>query len=180
MKDALAFGGLCISLLNHADRVKVACLAQLVNAIAPIMTEPGGPAWKQTIYVPYYFASVFGRGTALNLSVESPGYDADVADNVPYLDISGVHDKAANTLTFFAVNRHASDTLELSVDLLGFGGSARVIDHQVITHADLKVANTLANQNAVAPKSGSGVAVDGGKLTGKLPPYSYQMIRVQL
>ena len=42
------------------------------------------------------------------------------------------------------------------------------------------VRNTLANQNAVAPKSGSGVAVDGGKLTGKLPPYSYQMIRVQL
>ena len=50
----------------------------------------------------------------------------------------------------------------------------------MVTHADLKIANTLSNQNAVAPKAGSGIAVDGGRLTGKLPPYSYQMIRVQL
>ena len=53
MEDALAFGGVCISLLNHADRVKVACLAQLVNVIAPIMTETGGPAWRQTIFYPF-------------------------------------------------------------------------------------------------------------------------------
>ena len=52
MEDALAFGGACISLLNHADRVKAACLAQLVNVIAPIMTETGGPAWRQTIFHP--------------------------------------------------------------------------------------------------------------------------------
>ena len=53
MEDALAFGGACISLLNHADRVKAACLAQLVNVIAPIMTETGGPAWRQTIFYPF-------------------------------------------------------------------------------------------------------------------------------
>jgi alpha-N-arabinofuranosidase len=152
----------------------------LVNVIAPIMTEPGGAAWKQTIYFPYYFASVFGRGTALKLGVDSPGYDADIADNVPYLDISGVHDKQANTLAFFAVNRHATESLEMSVDLLGFSGTAHVIDHQVITHVNLKIANTLGDQNAVTPRAGSGIAVDGGRLTGKLPPYSYQMIRVQL
>ena len=53
MEDALAFGGCCISLLNHADRVTAACLAQLVNVIAPIMTETGGPAWRQTIFYPF-------------------------------------------------------------------------------------------------------------------------------
>ena len=179
-EDVLQVGCILNTFIRRSDVVRIACIAQLVNVIAPILTEPGGAAWKQTIYYPYFFASVFGRGTALNLGVNSPGYDADVADNVPYLDISGVHDKEANTLAFFAVNRHASETLELSVDLLGFGGTARVIDHQVVTHADLKIANTLGNQNAVAPKAGSGVAVDGGRLTGKLPPYSYQMIRVQL
>jgi alpha-L-arabinofuranosidase len=179
-EDVLQVGCILNTFIRRSDVVRIACIAQLVNVIAPILTEPGGAAWKQTIYYPYFFASVFGRGTALNLGVDSPGYDADIADNVPYLDISGVHDKQANTLSFFAVNRHASESLDLSIDLLGFGGSARVIDHQVVTHADLKIANTLANQNAVAPKAGSGVAVDGGKLTGKLPPYSYQMIRVQL
>ena len=61
MKDALAFGGACISLLNHADRVRTACLAQLVNAIAPILTEDGGPAWRQTIFWPFADFSNLGR-----------------------------------------------------------------------------------------------------------------------
>ena len=178
--DAVVLGDLMVTLLNHADRVPVACLAQLVNVIAPILTEPGGPAWKQTIYYPYYFASVYGRGTALNLKVDSPGYDAEIADNVSYLDISGVHDEEAKAITFFAVNRNDKEALELSVDLQGFGKSARVIDHQVVAHSDLKIANTLKNQNAVAPAKGSGTAVDGTTLTGKLAPYSYHMIRVQL
>ena len=65
MADALAFGGLCISLLNHADRIKAACLAQLVNAIAPIMTETGGPAWRQTIFYPFAQMSRYGRGKVL-------------------------------------------------------------------------------------------------------------------
>ena len=62
MQDALTFGGACISLLNHADRVKVACLAQLVNVIAPIMTETGGTAWRQTIFHPFSDFSNLGRG----------------------------------------------------------------------------------------------------------------------
>jgi alpha-N-arabinofuranosidase len=159
--------------------VRIACIAQLVNVIAPIMTEPGGPAWKQSTYFPYYFASVFGRGTALDLNVDCPGYDADVADNVPYLDVSGVHNEAAKTVTFFAVNRHPTESLELKLDLNGFG-AARVIDHQVMTHSDLRAVNSLAQQNNVAPKAGSGMTVDSGTISGKLPPYSYQMIRVQL
>ena len=59
--------------IRRSDVVKIACIAQLVNVIAPIMTEPRAPAWGQTIYYPYYFASVFGRGTALQLDVNSPG-----------------------------------------------------------------------------------------------------------
>ena len=70
MEDALAFGGCCISLLNHADRVKAACLAQLVNVIAPIMTETGGPAWRQTIFYPFAHFSRMGRGRVLRTEVE--------------------------------------------------------------------------------------------------------------
>ena len=72
-----------------------------------------------------------------------------------------------------------TESLELNLDLHGFG-TARVIDHQVMTNADLRAVNSLKQQNAVAPKAGSGLAVDGGTLTGKLAPYSYQLIRLQL
>src|SRR5699024_4713448 len=102
------------------DVVKIACIAQLVNVIAPIMTERGGPAWAQTIYYPYYFASVYGRGTALNLLVNSPGYDSIHADNAPYVDVSGVYNEEEGTLTFFLVNRHASETADVEVSLQGF------------------------------------------------------------
>jgi alpha-N-arabinofuranosidase len=70
MQDALTFGGACISLLNHADRVKVACLAQLVNVIAPIMTETGGTAWRQTIFHPFSDFSNLGRGNVLRAAGE--------------------------------------------------------------------------------------------------------------
>ena len=80
MADALAFGGACISLLNHADRVKAACLAQLVNVIAPIMTETGGPAWRQTIFWPFAQWSHYGRGRVLRAEVDSPTYEARYFD----------------------------------------------------------------------------------------------------
>ena len=178
-EDVLQVGCILNTFIRRSDVVRIACIAQLVNVIAPIMTEPGGAAWKQTIYYPYYFASIYGRGTALNLAVESPGYDADIADNVPYLDISGVHDEAGKTATFFAVNRSATEVLDLAIDLKGFG-SPQVIEHQVIEGADLRKVNGLKDQNAVVPKAGSGAKADGNSLTGRLGPHSYHVIRVKL
>ena len=178
-EDVLQVGCILNTFIRRSDVVRIACIAQLVNVIAPIMTEPGGPAWRQTIYYPYYFASLYGRGDALRLSVQSPGYDSDVADNVPYLDIAGVHDEEGGSLTFFAVNRHASEALEATISLQGFG-AARVIDHQVIAHADLEAVNTLSEPGKVGPKAGSGVALDEGFMKAKLPPLSYQMIRLSL
>src|ERR687897_1865900 len=88
MQDALAFGGAVISLLNHADRVRCACLAQLVNAIAPIMTETGGAAWRQTIFFPFAQMSRYGRGRVLRAKVESEAYSANYYDPRGELDLT--------------------------------------------------------------------------------------------
>src|SRR5277367_3236985 len=178
-EDALQVGCILNTFIRRSDVVKIACIAQLVNVIAPIMTEPGGAAWRQTIFYPYYFASVYGRGVALQLTVRSPGYDADVADNVPYLDIAGVHDEQANAITFFAVNRNAGEAIDVVVGLQGFGAAA-IVDHQAMTNADLEAVNTLSAPLTVAPKKGSGAEVKDELLTAKLPPYSYQMLRLAL
>ena len=76
-EDVLQVGCILNTFIRRSDVVQIACIAQLVNVIAPIMTEPKGAAWRQTIYYPYYFASIFGRGAALQLDVHSPGYDAE-------------------------------------------------------------------------------------------------------
>jgi alpha-N-arabinofuranosidase len=163
--------------IRRADVVKIACIAQLVNVIAPIMTAPGGDAWRQTIYYPYYFGSRFGRGTALDLNVSVPTYEATTAKNVGYADIAGVlNDDGAVTL--FAVNRNGTEAVDVEVALEGFG-ALRVIDHKVMTHADLEATNTEKAQTNVVPRDGSGATVRDGRLTVSLPPYSYQMIRLK-
>jgi len=178
-EDVLQVGCILNTFIRKSNVVKIACIAQLVNVIAPIMTDPKGAAWRQTIYYPYYFASVFGRGTALNLAVDCPGYAADIADDVPWLDISGVHDEAGGTATFFAVNRHAKDDLPVEVSLEGFG-KASVIDHQVMTHKMLEAVNTATDQTNVAPKKGKDAKIKDGVLSLTLKPYSYSMIRVKV
>ncbi len=178
-EDALQVALILNTFIRRSDVVRIACIAQLVNVIAPIMTEPGGAAWRQSIYWPYYFASRFGRGTALNLSVRCPGYDADVADNVPYLDIAGVHDEDASTVTFFAVNRHGTDRLTASVDLQGFG-AATLVDHQVMTHDLLRAVNSAEMPSNVAPVPGTGASIQGNVIDLALPAHSYHMIRLRL
>jgi len=178
-EDVLQVGCVLNTFIRRSDVVKIAAIAQLVNVIAPIMTEKGGGAWKQTTYYPYYYASRYGRGTALRLNVNSPGYDCIHGDNVPYADISAVHDEDAGTVTFFAVNRHESETIDTEVSLAGFG-AAEVIEHKLMTHPDLEAVNTAENPNEVAPVEGSGAKVDGSTLSLALPPYSYQMIRLKV
>jgi alpha-N-arabinofuranosidase len=176
-EDALLVGCLLITLLKHADRVKIACLAQLVNVIAPIMTENGGPAWRQTIYYPFQHASCFGRGEALDLRVQSPTYADAEFDAVPYLEAVAVHDPAGETLTVFAVNRSLSDPLTLQGDARAFVGY-QVVEHLRLTHPDLKATNSAAQPENVTPRPGGDAALQAGLLTASLPPASWNVIRL--
>ena len=150
--DAVVVGLMLITLLRHADRVKIACMAQLVNTIAPITTQPGGPAFRQTIFYPYLHASRFGRGTVLDLQIRSPHYDDETYGAVPFLDAVAVLDEAQDTLTIFAVNRSLEDSLPLDGDLRGFG-HGRVVEHLVLEHADPTTTNTAQHPHNVVPHS---------------------------
>ena len=176
-EDVLQVGLTLNAFIRRSDVVRIACLAQIVNVIAPIMTEPGGSAWRQTTYWPFYFVSMHGRGTALQLAVSSPTYDSNIADDVPYLDVAAVQDEEGGTITFFAVNRHPSEDLSTAISLQGFG-TPRIIDHQVMMHESLVATNTMENPDNVAPRAGSGAAVEDGIVRLALPPHSWQMIRV--
>ena len=176
-EDALAFGGLILSLLNHADRVKIGCLAQVVNVIAPIMTEPGGPAWRQTIFHPFVQASRYGRGTVLRALVDSPKYDATNGNGFPYLKIAAVRDAEATGLTLFALNRALTEPLELAVDLRSFG-PLKVSDWSVLREDDLSAINTATEPNRVCPKPAQGAVVDRGHLRATLQPASWNVIRL--
>ena len=175
-EDALLVGCMLNTLIRNSDRVKIACLAQLVNVIAPIMTRNGGGAWAQTIYWPMLHASVYGRGTALRPIAESPVYDCSDYGKVPVLDASAVLAEDGG-VTIFAVNRDSEDALELSADLRDFG-SLRVEEHVVLHHDDVKAVNTEEHPDNVAPVQGDRGTLDGGRLSVSLPALSWNVIRL--
>ncbi|MBQ7170949.1 MAG: alpha-N-arabinofuranosidase [Clostridia bacterium] len=139
-EDVLVVGSMLMTLQNHADRVKIACLAQLVNVIAPIMTEKGGKAWVQTIFYPFFYASNYGRGTALRALIESETYDVEGRKGVPYLVASVVHNPAADEVVVYAVNRSLDEETELEVELERFDGY-RLVGHTELYADDLKAVN---------------------------------------
>lgn len=176
-EDALVVGTILNTFIRRADRVKIACIAQLVNVIAPIMTETGGAAWKQTTYYPLYYASLHGRGRSLNVAVDVQTYSAAVAEDVPYLDVAAVLNTGGKTITFFIVNRHPTEDVSVDVGMAGFNATA-VVEHIALVHPDLRATNTAKQPDRVRPAKGKGVSLRDGALRGKLPPKSYQVIRV--
>lgn len=190
VQDALAFGGMCISLLNHADRVKVGCLAQLVNVIAPIMTETGGPAWRQTIFWPFAQFSNLGRGRVLRARVDSPSYAARYFDprgaqerffplpDVPYLKLAAVHDEQAAALTLFALNRSLDREISLQLSAQSFSGLE--VDRALQLHdADLEAVNTRAEPDRVKPTALGDAEAADGQVSATLLPASWNVIRLK-
>ncbi|MDA3955284.1 alpha-N-arabinofuranosidase [Oceanispirochaeta sp.] len=175
-EDALVVGGMINSLIRHSDRVKIGCLAQLVNVIAPIMTENDGTVWKQTIFYPFYYASVYGRGTALNISVDSPSYENKTFGTVPFIDITAVHNKTGE-LTLFIINRNHESDMELDIVVSGFE-EYKIIEHAVMVHDDVKAVNSKENMNEVIPVKGSGLSASQGHITGKLKKLSWNCLRL--
>ena len=174
-EDALLVGSMLITLLRNADRVKIACLAQLVNVIAPIMTRNGGGCWAQTIYYPFMHASRYGRGTALLGIVDSPRYDCSDYEGVPILDAVAVQ-ADDGSVTVFCVNRDLEESCLLDLDLRSFS-PLKMQEHIVLHHDDVQAVNTEENPNEVVPADLPVNRVDGGKADIVLPPLSWNVLR---
>ena len=180
VEDALVVGCMLISLIKHCDRVRIGCLAQLVNVIAPIFTATGGGIVKQTTYFPFMHASRYGRGTALDMKVDSSSYEDPVFDAVPYVEAVGVLSEDRGELAVFSVNRNLEEAVALDVDLRDFS-TARVVEHIALTHSDLKAVNTLEQPDRVAPSAlDDSVEEHEGKTRIALPPASWNVVRFSL
>ncbi len=175
LQDAVVVGGMLISLLRHADRVRIGCLAQLVNVIAPVMTEPGGAAWRQSTFHPIALTSRYGRGTVLATPV--------VADPVPtarYGDVDAVDGVAVRgddgSVTVFAVNRDQKSPHELTADLRGFPGLSTATV-TMMSGEDRTATNSVDAPDRVAPRELPSTSLAGG-LRVQLPPVSWAMVRL--
>jgi Alpha-L-arabinofuranosidase len=175
-EDALLVGLMLIVLMKHSDRVKMACLAQLVNVIAPIMTEENGPAWKQTIYYPYLHASKYGRGIALQPVISSPKHDTIDFTDVTDIESVAVYNEEKEEVTIFAVNRNLSEDIVLTCDVRCFE-NYKIIEHIVLEHDDMKIVNSPKGE-AVTPKNVDRSQLIEGIINSSLGKASWNVIRL--
>jgi alpha-N-arabinofuranosidase len=174
LEDALLVGGLINTLIRKADRVQLACLAQLVNVIAPIMTNANG-LLRQTIYYPYSWALELARGSALELLVESLTYDVSGMGAVGYVDAAATHQADTGKIALFLLNRDLAKAHQ--VEIVWEGSTPRAGDAVVLTGNDLKAANTFDAPARVAPEKAEKPSTAGGRTTLELPPRSYTVVQ---
>jgi alpha-N-arabinofuranosidase len=173
LADAVAFGGLLITLLRNSDRVTSASLAQLVNVIAPIMTSPGGSAWRQTIFHPFAQASRLAAGDVLRVEATSPSHDTKEYGEVPLLHAVATH--SGDETVIFAVNRSTDEPLSMEIDARSLG-DVRVVEATTLSGPDVYARNTAEAPDTVAPRPNPDIQHD--PLRVLLPPVSWNVIRL--
>jgi len=148
--DAIVVGGLGITILNNADTVEIACLAQLINVIAPITTVRNGGLFKQTTYYPFYMLSKYGHGTAMKAIVDAPTYSTEFGE-LPVAEPAVVYDEEADEVRVFVLNCSQDEDVEFRLELQGYGDK-KVKKHLVLTGDNLEARNTIDNPNNVVMK----------------------------
>ena len=173
--DAVVVGSLLITLLRHADRVGVACQAQLANVIAPILTEPGGGSCRQTHLLPVR-------------PCRTPRSRAGAARRARFAALrhrplrrrallEAVATQDGDEVVLFAVNRSVEDSLALTANVRALPGLS-VVEHVVLSSDDRSLTNTVAEPDRVLPRRIEGASVEDGELTAELPALSWNMIRM--
>ena len=173
-EDAILNGLILITFLKHADRIKIACLAQLVNVIAPIMTETDGKAWRQTIFYPFLHASKYGRGVALTPVVSTGTHDTSQHSQVTDIESAAVYNEEKGEVTIFAVNRNTENDIDFEADIRGFEGY-QVKEYIVMESDDMKLANSAA-ASPVAPKTRTDYTMENGIFKTVMKKCSWNVI----
>jgi Alpha-L-arabinofuranosidase len=175
LQDALVVGGALITLINNADRVKAACLAQLVNVIGAIHAEPGGPAWRQTIFHPFKLASQYGRGTVLRANVRSSRYSTKTAGDSTQVLAATVHDPVDRRIVLFLLNRSTDAPTDLSIEFRGFAPiqQGKIL---VLHGNELLATNSAAAPDRIKPIEHSELSLRADKIGAQLPPLSWNTL----
>lgn len=174
-EDALVVACMLITLLRHADRVKVACLAQLVNVIAPIFTKTGGGSFRQTIFYPFAAMSKYARGNALKPIVVCDKYDCKEFTDVPYLESIVTYDEENEEAAVFCVNRSMEESIDLDISLLGFE-NYKAVGFESMDGYNVLDTNTFDDEKVKMHTNPLPVS-DGKFTTAHLKPLSFNVIR---
>ncbi len=177
--DAVVVGTLLHSILRHGDRVKIANQAQLVNVIAPIRSEEGGPAWRQSIFWPFARMRALATGEILRPAVRSDRYSTARFGDADLVDVAATWDEERGRVALFLANRGLEEAADVQVDLRGFGeptvASAEVL---TIPEGGDRLTTNRAGEERVGMRALEGAGVQDGAVRLSLPPLSWSCVEL--
>lgn len=176
--DAVVVGNLLISLLRNSDRVHSASQAQLVNALAPIMTEPGGPAWRQTTFHPFALTSRYAKGEVLRVAIDAPSYVNPRFGESALIDAVATHEPETGDIAVFAVNRALDAPTTLRIDLRGVD-LPELVEALSYAHHDVHWRATQHDATTVLPRNNASAHMQEGIFIIELPAVSWSVIRLR-
>ncbi len=176
LEDALVVAGFLHSFIRHADTVKIANLAQIVNVIAPLMTQ-GEQLCIQTIFHPFEMFSKRRQGDALRVVLNGPSYESKEHGVVAYVDASAILD--GKRLKVFLTNRHGEEAADVCVALAD-GAIASRESAELLTGPGAKASNSFENDKLVTAVPFAGITAVDGQVRCKLPPLSFTAMTLNL
>jgi alpha-N-arabinofuranosidase len=178
LEDALLVGGCINTLLRSADRVRIGCLAQLVNVIAPLMTNANGLV-RQTILYPYSWALRYSGDEVLDLAIENAeNYQLSPTEKAPYLDAAGTLETGSGVVSLFVLNRDLAKPRQLEVNW-EVKAATKLKASAVLAGSDLKAVNDFSAPTRVVPREADKPVISGVRTTLELPPRSYSVYQWQ-
>lgn len=175
-EDALVVAGFLHSFIRHADVLKIANIAQIVNVIAPILTQ-GDDLLIQSIFYPFEMFSKRRDGISLRPAVSGPSYQGATNGQVHYADTSAILN--GNQLHLFVTNRSPNESLSLSIELADcpIGGW---LNGEILTGPDPKAANSFEQPDLIRLQPFEDIKVAHGRAVASLPPLSVAAMTLQL
>lgn len=177
LEDALVVAGFLNSFVRHADSVRIANIAQIVNVISPLITK-GNNLLIQSIFYPFAMYAQRREGTAIRTFVDGPGYKSDSYGQVSYLDASMIQNN--HKLHVFVTNRSTDTALPLHIVLEGQLIKGLVSSEILTGGEDPKAANSLGQPKLVAMQSYEEITIVGGRAHCVLPPLSFAAMTFEL
>ena len=176
IEDALVVAGFLNSFIRHADVVKIANIAQLVNVIAPIITREN-EILIQSIYYPFQIISSNGRGISLDLKVSGDGYESESYGYVNYIDSSAVLDK--NVLNIFLIARNINEQAEIEIEI-GNKIIKKIINCDIVNAKKPEMKNSFSKPDAIKVNSYNKVELEKNKINLIAPPLSFIHLGLKL
>lgn len=168
LEDALVTAGFLNSFIRHANVVKIANLAQIVNVIAPIQTR-GHEILLQSIYYPFKMYSQRKEGVSLKVIVDGPTYEGKVNGAAHFIDTSAILNK--DKLGVFVVNRSLAKNAGVRINL----HDREIIalkNADLLTGPDAKASNSFEQPDLIVSRPYTDIRITEGKAYLELPPLS--------